>query len=436
MKYDNKSFQERYEAWKNGADYWKDIRGINLGGSAQDDEPSDEDQEQINMKVQSILNSYDAGKDSEERTFTYDIASDIKDPLPQFKGGKGNYIDDFVGRLAPLVGQQLNRYGYNNDAAFYNIMRQLAWESNYGRSRVARQQHNYGGVGWNGKTYTTYKNDADFINAYVRLMHNRYGAALRAKSTQDYAKALKQKGYYEDTLQHYTNGLMGMQSVVKAAYAHRKNNKDSYNYNVKLNDVIQDYDDTRNASPIIINSPSTKQPETINAAVPITLLGPSEEEIKAKQYQDLKNKAFDLIATPTPLPNAIQNMLQGNNFGKDAYGQKFWQRRGLNLHFDDGKDPYLYLPADYDFVQARDLGYQPGEDGHWPSRNYKTGRYLKSPVHPTLYKGIIADNSLGYYPYYKDGAIYTNTWRGNEPYTDMLENYIQYRSKKKKGNKK
>lgn len=436
MKYDNKSFQERYQAWKNGADYWKDIRGINLGGNVQDDEPSNEDQEQINMKVQSILNSYDAGKDSEERTFTYDIASDIKDPLPQFKGGKGNYIDDFVGRLAPLVGQQLNRYGYKNDAAFYNIMRQLAWESNYGRSRVARQQHNYGGVGWNGKTYTTYKNDADFINAYVRLMHNRYGAALRAKSTQDYAKALKQKGYYEDTLQHYTNGLMGMRSVVKAAYAHRKNNKDSYNYNVKLNDVIQDYDDTRNASPIIINSPSTKQPETINAAVPITLLGPSEEEIKAKQYQDLKNKAFDLIATPTPLPNAIQNMLQGNNFGKDAYGQKFWQRRGLNLHFDDGKDPYLYLPADYDFVQARDLGYQPGEDGHWPSRNYKTGRYLKSPVHPTLYKGIIADNSLGYYPYYKDGAIYTNTWRGNEPYTDMLENYIQYRSKKKKGNKK
>lgn len=420
MKFDNKTFQQKYEAWKNGADYWKDIRGINLGGSAQDDDPSDEDQEQINMKVQSILNSYDAGKDS----------------LSQFKGGKGNYIDDFVGRLAPLVGQQLNRYGYNNDAAFYNIMRQLAWESDYGRSRVARQQHNYGGVGFNGKTYTTYKDDKDFVENYVRLMHNRYGAALRAKSTQDYARALKQKGYYGDTLQNYTNGLMGMQSVVKAAYAHRKNNKDSYNYNVKLNDIIQDYDDTRNASPIIINSPSTKQPKTINAAVPVTLLGTSEEEIKAQQYQDLKNKAFDLITTPTQLPNAIQNMLQGNNFGKDAYGQKFWQKRGLNLHFDGGKDPYLYPPTDYDFVQARDLGYQPGEDGHWPSRNYKTGRYLKSPVHPTLYKGIIADNSLGYYPYYKDGAIYTNTWRGNEPYTGILENYIQYRSKKKKGNKK
>lgn len=433
MKFDNKTFQEKYEAWKNGADYWKDIRGVNLGGDTQADEPSPEEQAQMNTKVQTILDEYNAGKD----VFTSDIAEDIKEPLsPQFKGGKDNYINEFVNRMAPLVGQQLNRYGYKNDAAFYNVMRQLAWESNYGRSRVAREQHNYGGVGYNGKTYTTYKNDKDFVENYIRLMHNRYGAALRAKSTQDYARALKQKGYYGDTLQHYTNGLIGMNSVVKASMIHRMNHKDDYNYNVKLGDVIQDYDDTRNASPIIINSPSTKQPITINATVPNTLLGPSEEEIKAEQYNKMKQKAYDYITTPTPLPPMMQQMLQGNNFGKDAYGQKFWQRRGLNLHFDDGKDPYLYKPNDYDFVQARDLGYQPGEDGHWPSRNYKTGRYLKSVTHPTLYKGIIADNSLGYYPYYKDGAIYTNTWKGNEPYTDLLENYIQYRSKKKKGAKK
>ena len=40
MKFDNKTFQQKYEAWKNGADYWKDIRGINLGGDTQADEPS------------------------------------------------------------------------------------------------------------------------------------------------------------------------------------------------------------------------------------------------------------------------------------------------------------------------------------------------------------------------------------------------------------
>lgn len=437
MKFDNKTFQQKYEAWKNGADYWKDIRGINLGGDTQAEEPSPEEQQQMDQNVQSILNAYNEGKD-------VNIAEDIVKPLPfdtplseehsilhKYKGGKDDSINTFVHRMGPLVGQQLNRYGYG-DAAFYNVMRQLAYESNYGRSRVARQQHNYGGVGWNGKTYNTYKTDADFVKDYVRLMHTRYGAALRAKSTQDYARALKQKGYYEDSLENYSRNLRGMDSLVKAAHYHRNAHKDAYNYNVQLNDLEQDYEDAKNTSPIVINSPSTQQPRTIRADVPVTLLGPTQEEIKAQQQRDLdkyKQQMYDKITQPV-LPN-ILNMLPQNNFGKDSYGQKFWQRRGNNMHFDEGKDPYLYAPTDYDFVQARDLGYQPGDDGHWPSRNYKTGRYLKSPIHPTLYKGIISDNSLGYYPYYKDGAIYTNTWKGNEPYVDMVENYIQYRSKKK-----
>lgn len=233
--------------------------------------------------------------------------------------------------MGPLVGQQLNRYGYG-DAAYYNVMRQLAYESNYGRSRVARQQHNYGGVGWNGKTYTTYKNDADFVKDYVRLMHTRYGAALRAKSTQDYARALKQKGYYEDSVENYSRNLRGMDSLVRAAHYHKNAHKDAYNYNVKFDDLVQDYEDAKNASPIIINSPSTKQPKTIRIDVPTTLIGPTQEEIKAQQQRDLdlyKQQMYNNITQPV-LPNII-NLLPQNNFGKDSYGQKFWWRKGNNL---------------------------------------------------------------------------------------------------------
>lgn len=344
MKFDNKTFQQKYEAWKNGADYWKDIRGINLGGDTQADEPSPEEQLQMDQDVQSILNAYNEGKD-------VNIAEDIIDPLPfdaplneehpilhKYKGGKDDSINTFVNRMGPLVGQQLNRYGYG-DAAYYNVMRQLAYESNYGRSKAARRQHNYGGVGWNGKTYNTYKSDADFVNDYVRLMHTRYGAALRAKSTLDYARALKQKGYYEDSLQNYSRNLNGMNSLVKAARNHRNSHKDAYNYNVQLNDLQQDYEDAKNASPIIINSPSTRQPGTIRADVPITLLGPTQEEIKAQQQRDLnkyKQQMYDRITQPS-LPN-ILNLLPSNNFGKDSYGQKFWWRRGNNLYFKGGKD--------------------------------------------------------------------------------------------------
>ena len=344
MKFDNKTFQQKYEAWKNGADYWKDIRGINLGGDTQAEEPSPEEQQQIDQNVQAILNTYDKGKD-------VNIAEDIIEPLPfdtplneehpilhKYKGGKDDSINTFVNRMGPLVGQQLNRYGYG-DSAYYNVMRQLAYESNYGRSRVARRQHNYGGVGWNGKTYNTYKSDADFVKDYVRLMHTRYGAALRAKSTQDYARALKQKGYYEDSLQNYSRNLNSMNSLVKAARNHKNAHKDAYNYNVQLNDLEQDYEDAKNASPIIINSPSTRQPSTIRADVPTTLLGPTQEEIKDQQQRDLnkyKQQMYDRITQPS-LPN-ILNLLPSNNFGKDSYGQKFWWRRGNNLHFKGGKD--------------------------------------------------------------------------------------------------
>lgn len=344
MKFDNKTFQQKYEAWKNGADYWKDIRGINLGGDTQAEEPSPEEQQQIDQNVQSILNAYNEGKD-------VNIAEDIIKPLPfdtplneehpilhKYKGGKNDSINTFVHRMGPLVGQQLNRYGYG-DAAYYNVMRQLAYESNYGRSRVARQQHNYGGVGWNGKTYTTYKSDADFVKDYVRLMHTRYGAALRAKSTQDYARALKQKGYYEDSVENYSRNLRGMDSLVRAAHYHKNAHKDAYNYNVKFDDLVQDYEDAKNASPIIINSPSTKQPKTIRTDVPTTLIGPTYEEIKAQQQRDLdlyKQQMYNNITQPV-LPN-ILNLLPQNNFGKDSYGQKFWWRRGNNLHFKGGKD--------------------------------------------------------------------------------------------------
>lgn len=430
MKFDNKTFQQKYEAWKNGADYWKDIRGINLGGDTQAEEPSPEEQQQIDQSVQSILNAYNEGKNA-------NIAEDIIKPMPfdtslseehpilhKYKGGKDDSINTFVNRMGPLVGQQLNRYGYG-DAAYYNVMRQLAYESNYGRSRVARRQHNYGGVGWNGKTYTTYKSDADFVKDYVRLMHNRYGAALRAKSTQDYARALKQKGYYEDSLQNYSRNLNSMNSLVRAARNHRNSHKDAYNYNVQLNDLEQDYEDAKNASPIIINTPSTRQPSTIRADVPVTLLGPTQEEIKAQQQKmlnDQRQKMYEQL-TSTNLPN-ILNLLPSNNFGKDSYGQKFWWRRGNNLHFKGGKDSKSF--NDWANKASAYKGIKIKSD---PTYDYK-GWYNEDPNR--AYALLNDDPSAHfddkwktpYHPTFSDQSVYSNakhpggTW-GRRDFRDI-----------------
>lgn len=419
MKFDNKTFQQKYEAWKNGADYWKDIRGINLGGNTQAEEPSPEEQLQMDQNVQSILNAYDEGKD-------VNIAEDIIKPLPfdtplneehpilhKYKGGKDDSINTFVNRMGPLVGQQLNRYGYG-DAAFYNVMRQLAYESNYGRSIVARRQHNYGGVGWNGKTYNTYKSDADFVKDYVRLMHIRYGEALRAKSTYDYARALKQKGYYEDSLQNYSRNLNSMNSLVKAARNHKNAHKDAYNYNVQLNDIEQDYEDAKNASPIIINSPSIRQPSTIRADVPTTLLGPTQEEIKAQQQRDLnkyKQQMYDSITQPS-LPN-ILNLLPSNNFGKDSYGQKFWWRRGNNLHFKGGKDERI--------AGVNPLNAYPGSLVSELSHAYQYNNSIRKPIMPLDNKGVNGSD------YKRRGSI---EHQAHEVIQPNLVNFIETGDKK------
>lgn len=71
---------------------------------------------------------------------------------------------------------------------------------------------------------------------------------------------------------------------------------------------------------------------------------------------------------------------------------------------DDNHNPV------YDHARAAELGYQPDETGHYPTRDYETGRYLKSPAHPTVMKSVVSDLGEGYIPYYNNGQLYSDTW--------------------------
>lgn len=82
---------------------------------------------------------------------------------------------------------------------------------------------------------------------------------------------------------------------------------------------------------------------------------------------------------------------------------------------------------DYDYRRAMELGYGPDKNKHWRSRDYKTGRILKSFTHPTLWNSLGADAKMGYYPYIKDGQLYTDTWKGNAEFIDQLEQQQQAR---------
>ena len=131
--------------------------------------------------------------------------------------------------MSPLVyGEILNAGIANPDRVHDYMMRQLASESAYGTSDVARRQHNYGGVGWNGKTYFKYKTREDFVKDYVSLMNRRYKEALAADTIQGYGAALKKLGYYEDTLENYVYNLKNMKSLSRSIAAHKKANPDLY----------------------------------------------------------------------------------------------------------------------------------------------------------------------------------------------------------------
>ena len=89
----------------------------------------------------------------------------------------------------------------------------------------------------------------------------------------------------------------------------------------------------------------------------------------------------------------------------------------------------------YDYETARAAGLKPDKDGHWPSRDPKTGVLLKGRKHSTSKLGDEADAALGYYArkrddgryesinpdtvpdveVVRDGARYTLTPKGNDP---------------------
>lgn len=102
----------------------------------------------------------------------------------------------------------------------------------------------------------------------------------------------------------------------------------------------------------------------------------------------------------------------GKSTKKGSYylpGEKI--RRELDVPYDN---------ASYDYRRANQLGYEPDETGHLPSRDWITGRYLKTPTHPTESLAIYTDLGLGYDVFDKYGNTYSqpnwgSTWQSRLP---------------------
>lgn len=232
------------------------------------------------------FNAYKNGKSVSE---IYDAG------LPKYANGTEGNIpahQRFVEEMGPVLFNEMIAQGVKNPkAAYKNMITQLAYESNYGQSRVAREQNNFGGVGWNGKTYTTYKDKADFAKNYVRLMNSRYKNVIGADTLAGYAKGLKSLNYYGDTVENYTRNLVGMKSFAKALSAHMSNNPDLYNQQIPAQEP----------SPYIAKPVSTAVRSTI----------PAEQTVPAydtKISPYISGKPMLKLRPRVQLPNLIEVM--------------------------------------------------------------------------------------------------------------------------------
>lgn len=143
----------------------------------------------------------------------------------------------FAAEMGPILWNEIIEQNVKNPKlAFKNMINQLGYESQYGTTRLAKEQNNYGGVGFNDTTgtYFSYKDKKDFAKKYVKLMNSRYKNAIQAKNLTDYAKEIRKLGYYTDTLENYSNNLNGMKSFQKAVADHMAANPQLYSEGIKI----------------------------------------------------------------------------------------------------------------------------------------------------------------------------------------------------------
>lgn len=266
----------------------------------------------------------------------------------QFKGGKDKF-STFAGQLGPLVYEGLKKRGYNSRTTYDNVMRQLAYESAYGTSNVARNYHNYGGVGHrvvNGKdVYTKYASDQSFIDNYLNLMVGKYSKALQAKDTLGYARALHNAGYYEDDVNRYTNNLMGMQSVSKAAAKYWKPLNE-----VTLDALTEEPDATR-VAPSVIQVNRLKKPTQTHDDVMLPLEDTSTNDNTKVPFKpntqlpnliDVYNNMFDM---DLPTMNKgkdlkkVERFNVGDDQDVDAYNAAQYMSGGIGVPVGTINDP-------------------------------------------------------------------------------------------------
>lgn len=237
----------------------------------------------------------------------------IGEPLPKFRGGKNNanQYRDFVQTHRRKLWRFLVANNYPT-IALDNMIRQMAYESQYGTSNVARTNHNYSGYGYNGKTYTNFKNDEAFYRAYVALMKKM--GTIGIQDTSKFVKQLKAKGYFEDSLENYMNNMSNMKQANKWINYEIKNSPQFYKQaQMKLSDFDPDEQDVAPT-----DATTVAKPEVVPQKIPADT---TTQPISYEPDQEYKTMLPDIMQAYQAIWSGkmpLQN-LNLREYGHDDY---------------------------------------------------------------------------------------------------------------------
>lgn len=238
----------------------------------------------------------------------------IGNPLPDFKRGKNPY-QEFVKTHRRGLYRYLKAHDLPLDA-LDNMVRQLAYESNYGRSNIALKQHNYGGYGYNGKTYTTFADNEAFYKAYVNLI-NKMGA-LGIANTSNYARTLGKHGYYSDSPEHYISMLGQMKQADRWINDEIKNQQMFYKDPLmKLSDFGPQVEQQQKQV-IPADNANVQKPQIVPDKIPHAYITPQPEEGEVTQY---KSNLPDIMTAYNAMVNGQMplQMTTLKDYGYDDY---------------------------------------------------------------------------------------------------------------------
>lgn len=317
MKYDNKTFQERYNAWKEGADYWKDLRGVDFSTKLESSPTVSLDdlfKHANEINIYQNFASLDTPKYDDGKNGFYNSTADLIAGFESFIPVTRNIGD---GKLTIGYGTTDPKYARVGAKISKAEARKILIQDIMQRdARLARTISGY----------------SDLPESSRRaLVSYDYNYPTSYKSSPKLYKALAEKNWQEAARQMDAGmnmkgfpGLRDRRAKERALFLSGFNEPVKSNKSELVRQLEKNQDDLENFFKrnldAVLNQP-------IVTTAPVSNNG-----------RTAFNDAATTLLTPTPMPNSVSNMLTVNNRGKDGYGIKFWQRSGNNLHFDQGKD--------------------------------------------------------------------------------------------------